>query len=281
MSAQLTDLGPAPIDHLEVGADPFAELRRTMSIDALIEPSALARQLNGVFGAPITGRLAGYQDPKIAYRWARTNGSVPAEPALRRLYAAARIWSEVTATRSHTQAIAWFVAPHPQLDERQPLEMMIQDRYADVADVAHHHDLAPAVRLSAATTEISDVTALWHDASLAPLLYVVRALAERFGAPSVSLFAGCTNAKAAYRWVKNEGKLPAGEGARLLYGVYRVVVALEEALTPPIARAWFFAANRALDERSPLDAAREGNVQELIHAANRLLSALNPVRNSR
>lgn len=269
-------------DALEVPVTVTADdLRQVWFIDSLIEPGQLARQLNAIFGAATTGKLAGYADPKIAYRWARANGPKPAREALRRLYAASRIWSEVRGERSHAQAAAWFVAPHPELDEQQPLDLMMQGRFAEVSEVSALNDASPATRLKSATTDIAAVTALWHEASLRPLLDVVKTLAERFGAPSVSLLAGESNPKAAYRWLKNEGTLPSGEAAGSLYGIFRVVIALDDVLPASTARAWFLAANRALDERSPLEAASNGDIRDLLMAADRLLFALNQVRNNR
>lgn len=257
-------------------------LRLASLIDAaLAEPRELARQLNAVFGAPITGRLAGYQDPKIAYRWARNDGPKPAREALRRLYASSRIWSEVTKDRSYPQATAWFQAPHPELQGQQPIALMMQGRFAEVSAVAEYLHESPATKLKQATSDVVAVTELWHEASLAPLLEVVRILAERFGAPSVALLARETNSKAAYRWVKNEGRLPSGDAAIRIYGVYRAVVALDEIFPTPSVQAWFVAANRTLDELSPIDVARNGDAQSFIKAADRLLFPLNQVRKNR
>jgi uncharacterized protein (DUF2384 family) len=262
-------------------ADLTDELRQITLIDTLSHPGELARQLNAVFGAPITGRLAGYRDPKIAYRWARPDGPVPAREALRRLYASSRIWSEVTSERSHGGAVAWFVAPHPALEGEQPLELMMQGRFAEASAVtAYCHD-SPAVQLKSSPADVLRVTGLWHEASLQPILSVIRTLAERFGAPTVALLAGESNSKAAYRWVKNEGRLPTGEAAQKIYGVYRAVIALDEIFPAPSVHAWFVAANRTLGERSPVDVARDGDAQSFIDAADRLLFPLNQVRKNR
>lgn len=257
------------------------ELRQVVFLDTLSEPGELTRQLNAVFGAPATGKLAGYQDPKIAYRWARPDGPTPAREALRRLYAANRIWAEVTRGRSHGSATAWFVAPHPALNDQQPLELMMQGQFAEVSAVTAFAGVSPAVQLKQSTADIAEVTTLWHEESLVPLLDVIRTLAERFGAPSVALLAGESNSKAAYRWVKNEGRLPSGDAARRIYGIYRAVIALDEVFPAPSVQAWFVAANQALGERSPLDVVRDGDAQSLIETADRLLLPLNQVRKTR
>lgn len=248
---------------------------------ALAEPRELARQLNAVFGAPITGTLAGYRDPKIAYRWARNDGPKPAREALRRLYASSRIWSEVTKDRSYPQATAWFQAPHPELQGQQPIALMMQGRFAEVSAVTPRRHTSPAIQLKQATSDVVAMTELWHEASLLPLLEVIQILAERFGAPTVALLAGETNSKAAYRWVKNEGRLPSGDAAMRIYGVYRAVLALDEIFPAPSVRAWFLAANRTLGELSPVDVARNGDAQSFIEAADRLLFPLNEIRNNR
>lgn len=259
-----------------------AELRlAALTESVLAEPRELTRQLNAVFSAPITSKLAGYQDPKIAYRWARTDGPKPAREALRRLHASNRIWSEVAAHRSYAQATAWFQAPHPALDGKQPVALMMQNRFAEVSAVSAFQNESPASLLKRSKTDVDEVTALWHEASLAPLLDVIKFLAERFGAPSVVLLAREANTKAVYRWIRNEGRLPSGAAAMSLYGVYRAVIALDDIFPAASVQAWIVAANRSLGELSPLDVARNGDAQSFIDAADRLLFPINQVRNNR
>lgn len=262
-----------PGDHLEIR---FAR--------SLIDPHELTRQLVALHGARIVSQLAGYSDPKIAYRWSRPTGSVPGDEALRRLYAAHRIWLELRGGRSHDQAIAWLLAPHPQLAEQQPLQLMIQGQFSAVAAAVAAVPPLPLRRSgshSSARVAVGPIAARWHEATLVPMRDVVTVITTRFGARAAAAIAGEPNPKVAYRWIRNEGKLPSGEAARRLYAMYRVILALDEFVPDPVARAWFLAANPSLSERSPLDAAREGSFQAIARAADQFLLALYRARSPR
>lgn len=283
-----TDLNATDINTVDVYT--MEESSQVSLARSLLDPHDLTRRLVALHGARVVGRLAGYQDPKIAYRWLRPSGSVPSNEALRRLYAAHRIWSEVRGQRTHEQALAWFLAPHPLLNEQQPLQLMIDGGFSDVSAVTalpqhppfHHPRIHSAASSSVKpTSSIGPITALWHEASLLPLREVAKAITSRFGARMAASIAGESNPKVAYRWARNEGKLPVGESARRLYAMCRVVISFDASVTEPIARAWFRAANPSLDELSPLDAAREGKFHAITHAADQFLLALNYARSVR
>ncbi|MGM7697985.1 hypothetical protein [Microbacterium sp. A84] len=244
---------------------------------SLIDPRTVARQLVALFGARLVGQLAGYQDPRISYRWVRPTGTTPAAEALRRLYSAHRIWSEVRETRTQEQTSAWFLAPHPLLDDGQPLQFMLDNRFAQVSSAAAWSPRL-AQRPDVASGRQPITTALWHEPSLVPILEVARVITDRFGALTAAIVAGEQNPKIAYRWVKNEGKLPTGEPARRLYSLYRTLIALHSFLPRATADVWFLAANPSLDERSPLEAARAGDLHDVADAANHLLTALHRAR---
>jgi hypothetical protein len=244
---------------------------------SLVEPHELSRRLLALFGPRAVAGFAGRLDPKVAYRWSRPSGPVPAHEALRRLYASYRLWLQAGVGREHGRALAWFLAPHPLLGESQPTELMIDGRFEEVAAAIAAEPASPLRRTggyspgSSATVSITDS---WHEASLEPLRTVVTAIADLFGARATSMISGESNPKIAYRWVRNEGTLPTGDSARRLYAMYRVLLAVGEFTPSPMMRAWFLAANPSLRERSPLEAACAGGFPAVGHAADQFLVAL-------
>ncbi|GAA3875908.1 hypothetical protein GCM10022381_18240 [Leifsonia kafniensis] len=161
---------------------------------------------------------------------------------------------------------------------------MVEDRFSEVAAAVAIVPQLPLRRSgshSSARVAVGPITARWHESSLVPIREVATALTNRFGARTTAAIAAEDNPKIAYRWVRNEGRPPSGEAARRLYAMYRVIGALEEFVTEPVARAWFLAANPSLSERSPLDAAREGHFQSIARAADQFLLALYRARSPR
>lgn len=219
----------------------------------------------------MVGRLAGYSDPRIAYRWARPEGNTPAPEALRRLYATQRIWNDVRDTHSTQQTAAWFLAAHPLLQEAQPLQLMLDDRFVEVARVAR---VTSAVYRPRNGAESQLATGSWHSASLVPSHVAAQSVTRFLGAANTARVTGEHNLKVAYRWVKSSGTPPQGESARRLYLMHRVLVSLTACLPPESVRAWLVAANPALAERSPLEVATADGLHLVVAAADQLVGAL-------
>ena len=97
----------------------------------------IVRQLNTALGATLVGALAGTKDPKISYRWARTDGPEPRPEAQKRLQLAHRAWSVVSSVEGEHVARLWFIGANPWLGEISPIEAISQDRAKDVMDAAH------------------------------------------------------------------------------------------------------------------------------------------------
>jgi len=97
----------------------------------------IVRQLNTALGATLVGALAGTKDPKISYRWARTDGPAPRPEAQKRLQLAHRAWSVVSSVEGEHVARLWFIGANPWLGEISPIEAISQDRAKDVMDAAH------------------------------------------------------------------------------------------------------------------------------------------------
>lgn len=97
----------------------------------------IVRQLNTALGATLVGALAGTKDPKISYRWARTDGPEPRPEAQKRLQLAHRAWTVVSGVEGEHVARLWFIGANPWLGEISPIEAISQDRARDVMDAAH------------------------------------------------------------------------------------------------------------------------------------------------
>jgi hypothetical protein len=81
----------------------------------------IVRQLNGHLGATLVATLAGVNDRKLPYRWARPDGPMPGDEAQQRLQTAHRIWLALTKSDSDHVARAWFIGANPLLDEVAPV----------------------------------------------------------------------------------------------------------------------------------------------------------------
>jgi hypothetical protein len=78
-------------------------------------------QLNRHLGATLVATLAGVNDRKLPYRWARPDGPMPGDEAQQRLQIAHRIWLALTRNDSEHVARAWFIGANPLLDEVAPV----------------------------------------------------------------------------------------------------------------------------------------------------------------
>jgi hypothetical protein len=96
----------------------------------------IVRQLNSALGATLVAALAGSKDPKISYRWARTDGPEPRPEAQARLQLAHRAWTAVSSVEGEHVARLWFVGANPWLDEVSPIEAIKGMRAKDVMGAA-------------------------------------------------------------------------------------------------------------------------------------------------
>ena len=96
----------------------------------------IVRQLNAALGATLVAALAGAKDPKISYRWARTDGPEPRPEAQKRLQLAHRAWTAVSSVEGEHVARLWFIGANPWLGEISPIEAINQGRTKEVMDAA-------------------------------------------------------------------------------------------------------------------------------------------------
>lgn len=96
----------------------------------------IVRQLNSALGATLVAVLSGSKDPKISYRWARTDGPEPRAEAQARLQLAHRAWTAVASVQGEHVARLWFVGANPWLGEVSPIEAIPDMRAQDVMAAA-------------------------------------------------------------------------------------------------------------------------------------------------
>lgn len=96
----------------------------------------IVRQLNSALGATLVAALAGSKDPKISYKWARTDGAEPRPEAQTRLQLAHRASAAVSSVEGGHVARLWFISANPWLDEISPIEAIRDMRAEDVVDAA-------------------------------------------------------------------------------------------------------------------------------------------------
>ncbi|WP_199438807.1 hypothetical protein [Umezawaea beigongshangensis] len=81
----------------------------------------IVRQLNEHLGATLVATLAGVNDRKLPYRWAKSDGPTPGHEAQVRLQAAHRVWLTLTRGESDHVVRSWFIGANPLLDEVPPV----------------------------------------------------------------------------------------------------------------------------------------------------------------
>jgi hypothetical protein len=96
----------------------------------------IVRQLNGALGATLVAALAGARDPKISYKWARTDGPEPKPGAQARLMPAHRAWTAVAGVEGEHMARMWFVGANPWLGEISPIQAISRLEAKKVMDAA-------------------------------------------------------------------------------------------------------------------------------------------------
>jgi hypothetical protein len=99
-----------------------------------------------------------------------------------------------------------------------------------------------------------------------------RQLLSHLGLTAVSFLSGAKDSKQASRWAKAESSEPRPETRKRLLAAHRIWTDVSTAESDYIARNWFIGANPRLGEISPLEALRDGNVQEVLDAAAAFVS---------
>lgn len=100
---------------------------------------------------------------------------------------------------------------------------------------------------------------------------VTRRLNAALGGTLVSALAGASDTKSSYRWAKTTGSEPRPEAAKRLYFAYEQWQRIAEAEGEHVARVWFIGANPWLRYDTPVNAIREGRLDEVATAAQALV----------
>ncbi len=99
-----------------------------------------------------------------------------------------------------------------------------------------------------------------------PISELVRRLNAALGPTLVSTLAGSKDVKAAIRWAKPSTDRISTRFETNLRLAYRALTAISQTENAHVARAWFIAANPALDEDTPVQAIREGRHRQVVAA---------------
>lgn len=101
-----------------------------------LEIHELVGRMNMHLGASVVATLAGVNDSKLPYRWAKIDGPTPNNGALSRLTAAHRVWIMVADAESDHVARNWFVGANPYLGEQAPVLALREGREVEVLKAA-------------------------------------------------------------------------------------------------------------------------------------------------
>jgi hypothetical protein len=94
-----------------------------------------------------------------------------------------------------------------------------------------------------------------------------RQLVSHLGPTLVAVLSGVKDSKLPSKWSKADGPLPRVEAQKRLMQAHRAWLVVSTAESDYVARNWFIGANPRLQERSPSEALREGDLGEVIAAA--------------
>ena len=95
-----------------------------------------------------------------------------------------------------------------------------------------------------------------------------RQLVSNLGPTLVALLSGSKDAKLPHRWSQADGPEPRPEARKRLMAAHRAWVIVSIPESDYVARNWFIGANPRLGERSPAEALREGDIREVLAAAD-------------
>ena len=94
-----------------------------------------------------------------------------------------------------------------------------------------------------------------------------RQLVSQLGITAVSFLAGAKDSKQAAKWQQADGPEPRQEPTRRLMAAHRAWQMIATAENDYVARNWFIGTNPRLEELSPLEALREGQIKQVLAAA--------------
>lgn len=100
---------------------------------------------------------------------------------------------------------------------------------------------------------------------------LVRRLNSHLGPLLVASLSGSKDSKLPYKWAKPDGPTPGPAFQKRLQLAHRIWLAVADAESEAIARAWFIGGNPILDEDTPITALREDRHKEASQALSAFL----------
>ena len=100
---------------------------------------------------------------------------------------------------------------------------------------------------------------------------IVRRLNSHLGPTLVAALAGTKDRRQPIRWAKPDGPKLSAEFERRIRFAQRVWVAISDAESDSVARAWFIGSNPRLNEDTPMTAIREDRHREVMSALTAFL----------
>lgn len=83
--------------------------------------SEMVANLNSFLGVTLVATLANVSDRTLPPSWAREGALLPNGESLKRLFAAQRIWFQITEVETETIARVWFIGKNPELGGQAPV----------------------------------------------------------------------------------------------------------------------------------------------------------------
>lgn len=93
-----------------------------------------------------------------------------------------------------------------------------------------------------------------------------RQLNTHLGVTAVSYLSGAKDARASTRWARADGPEPRDSTRARLLAAHRLWNAISTAENDYVARNWFIGSNPRLGERSPLEALRNADIEQVLAA---------------
>lgn len=101
---------------------------------------------------------------------------------------------------------------------------------------------------------------------------MIEFLDEHLGSRLLALTVGVDH-RTVRRWLTDRERSPHFDTEMRLHAAYQVFQALQSVEAPVTIRAWFMGMNPQLEDRSPAEGIRDGDVREVMAAARAFVNA--------
>lgn len=125
--------------------------------------------------------------------------------------------------------------------------------------------------MDAPTVSLTRRTSAAHDQAV-DLKDVIAFLNEHLGSRLLALTVGVDH-KTVGRWLTDVNRTPRFETETRLRAAHQIFRLVQQVESSPTARAWFMGMNPQLEDNSPAEAIRDGNVRDAMAAARAFVNA--------